>query len=96
MKYIIALLLVVSLFVSGCGITGMVVNEMEEAKDAEEKDLDSLNVALLERDVTVCYPIESQHVREQCFMQLAEELKDVKICRNLLGSLRETCKTVAQ
>ena len=51
---------------------------------------------LVEEDVSVCYPIETQNIREQCFMLLAEKTKDESICRNLLGSLRETCKAVSK
>ena len=88
----LGLLLVV---LTGCGITGRVVEQVEKQPTQEESDLASLNIALAEKDVSVCYPIETQPIREQCFMQLAEELKDESICRNLMGSLRKACVAVA-
>lgn len=91
------LLIILALLVllTGCGITGRVVQEVEKQPTQSDNDLNALNIALAEKDVSVCYPIETQPIREQCFMLLAKELKDTSICRNLIGSLRETCVSVA-
>ena len=94
MRRILSLLLLV-IFLTGCGMTGKVVEEIENQPTKEDSDLNALNVALAEKDVSVCYYIETQPVREQCFMLLAEELKDPSICKNLMGSLRTTCQSVA-
>ena len=94
MKRILSLLLLF-VFLTGCGMTGKVVEEIEKQPTQEENDLNALNIALAEKDVSVCYYIETQPVREQCFMLLAEELKDASICKNLMDSLRTTCQSIA-
>ena len=94
MRQIIALAMLLVL-VTGCGITGRVVEEIEEQPTQEDADVNTLNIALAEKDVSVCYSIETQPTREQCFILLAKELEDPMICNNLMGSLRETCKSIA-
>ena len=92
MKRIIALILVL-VFLAGCGITGRVVEEIEEQQTQEEKDTSSLEQALAEKDVSKCYGIQTQNIREVCFIGLAKELNDASICNNLLGrSLKNSCK----
>ena len=93
MKRIIPILILL-IFLTGCGITGRVVEEIEDQKTQEDQDLDKINLALAEKDVSICYPIETQPVREQCFILLAKELQDPSICKNLIGSLRTTCNSV--
>ena len=93
MRKILSLILLL-VFLTGCGITGRVVEKVEKQMNQEQKDLIDLNLALSEKDVAMCYQIQTQPVREQCFMLLAKELDDASICRNLMGSLRTTCKTV--
>ena len=92
MKKILSLI-VLLLFLTGCGITGKVVEEVKEQSTQEEKDSVDLYRAMAEKDVSVCYSIQTQPVREECFIKLAEELKDPSICDNLLGkSLKDSCK----
>ena len=92
MKRIFALILVL-MFLVGCGITGRVVEEIEEYPTQEKKDMANLEKALDKKDVAACYSIQTQGVREACFIGLAKELGDPSICNNLLGrSLRNSCK----
>ena len=63
----ILLLIVLSLFLTGCGITARVVEEIEEQPTQEEKDLMILDKALSEKDASICYPIQDQPTREKCF-----------------------------
>lgn len=89
----ILLLAVLVIFLTGCGITGKVVQEIEQQPTQDEKEQAMLDEAISEKDVTKCYTMQTQHIREACFMKLAQELKDPSICMNLLGkSLRDTCK----
>ena len=91
MKRILALILILSL--TGCAITGRVVQEIEEAETQEEKDTAALEKAISEKDISICYNIQTQPIREVCFIGLAKESGDASICNNLLGrSLREQCK----
>ena len=80
------------IFLTGCSITGRVIEEVEKVPTQEEKDQADLEKAIDEQDVSICYSIQTQPVREACFTKLAQELKDPSICKNLLGSLREYCK----
>ncbi len=77
----------------GCEITGRVVEEIENTPTQEEKNQIDLENALAEKDISVCYGIQSQLIRDDCFVLLAKELRDESICNNLLGkSLRNSCK----
>ena len=54
---------------------------------------DNLEKAIAEKDISVCYNIQTQNIREICFIKLAQELNDPSICNNLLGeSLKSSCK----
>ena len=87
------LLLVMIVILTGCGITGRVVQEVEEIPTQNEKDQAELEAAVSSKDVSACYGIETQPTREVCFILLAKELNDPDICNNLLGkTLRESCK----
>jgi len=93
MNKILALILVL-VFLTGCEITGRVVQEIGDQQTQEEKDQASLEQALAEKDVSICYSIQTQPVREVCFISLARELKDESICNNLLGkTLKNSCKS---
>ena len=80
-------------FLTGCTITGRVIEEIDKQPTQEEKDQVSLEKAVKEKDVGACYFIQTQPVREVCFILVAKELKDPSVCNNLLGkSLRNSCK----
>ena len=91
MKRILCLILIL-VFLTGCTITGRIVEEVEKQLNQEEKDQLNLEKAINEKDVSICYLIQTQNIREQCFIFLAKELNDNSICNNLLGSLRKNCK----
>ncbi|MBD3355265.1 hypothetical protein GF361_04740 [Candidatus Woesearchaeota archaeon] len=91
MKKILSLLIVL-VFLTGCGITGKIIEEVEEQPTQEEKDQAKLDEAVEEKDVSKCYYIQEQLIREECFKVLAKELNDPSICNNLLGGLKESCK----
>ncbi|MBD3249186.1 hypothetical protein GF336_04015 [Candidatus Woesearchaeota archaeon] len=93
MKNKILIIFILSIFLSGCTMTGMVVKEVEEVPTQEERDQSEISKALAEKDISVCYSIQSQHVRESCFIKLAQAMGDASICDNLLGkSLKQSCK----
>ncbi len=91
MKKILSLLLLL-IFLTGCGITGRIIDEVEEQPVQTEKDQARLDEAVEEKDVSNCYYIQDQLLREECFKTLAKELNDPSICDNLLGGLKESCK----
>ncbi len=89
----ILILLTLLIVLTGCGITGKVVEEVKEQQTQEEKDTDNLIQAISEEDVSICYDLQTQNIREECFKSLAKDLHDPSICNNLLGrSLRDDCK----
>ena len=94
MKKLIALILLI--FLTGCSIeelTGRVAQEVEKVPTQLETDQANLEKALSEREVSPCYSIQNQEIREDCFISVANELSDPRICNNLLGnSLRNQCK----
>ena len=93
-KIILAILLM--FLITGCSITGRVIQEAEKVSIQEDRDQADLEKALTTKDVSMCYYIQTQPTRESCFMKLAQELKDPSICNNLMGSLRESCKAGIQ
>lgn len=89
----ILILIMLLVVLTGCQITGKVVEEIEEQQTQEEKDYIELNQAIAEKDISVCYSIQTQQIREECFISLAKELNDPSICNNLLGkALKDSCK----
>ena len=91
MKYIVAVIAVL-LLLSGCGITGKIVEEVENQPTQSEKDQAALEKAIENKDVSICHKLQDQPTRESCFIALAKETGDKSICYNLMGSLRESCK----
>lgn len=90
---LITLLITLLVFLTGCEITGKVVEEIEQQMTQGEKDFLELNNALGDQDVSICYSIQTQGIREDCFITLAKDLQDPSICNNLLGiSLKDSCK----
>lgn len=87
-----AIIVFLLILVTGCTITGKVVEEIEEQPTMEIKESAEITKAIQTKDIKICYYIQSQKVREDCFIQLAKELNDPSICKNLLGSLRDICK----
>ena len=85
-------LLLLIIFLTGCAFTGRVVEEVEKYPTQQEKDQTNIEKALAEKDVSYCYSTQTQEIREECFMSLAQELGDPSICENLLGSLRYSCE----
>jgi len=95
MRIAIAILLII--FISGCGMTGRVVEEVQEQSSQQDTDKISLTQAIAQKDVTKCYGIQNQPIRESCFIQLAQITNDTSICNNLFGrSLKNTCKKAIQ
>jgi len=91
MKAIFSIILIL-IFLTGCGITGQVVSEIEEQQTLEQKDQESMEDALSKGEVSLCYGIQTQDIRETCFIELAKKLKDSSICNNLLGkTIKQSC-----
>lgn len=89
-------LLIFLLFLTSCTITGKAVEEIKKQPTQQERDLTNLAQAQQEKDVSYCYYIENQPIREECFLSLAQQLNDPSICSNLLGSLKESCLSSLQ
>ena len=85
------LILVCMLFLTGCTITGTAVAEIEPTT-LLHRDKANYDSALVEEDISYCYSIQTQPIREECFLALAQKLQDPTICNNLLGSLQRSCK----
>ena len=92
MKRILSLILLLVLL-TGCTITGKVVDEMDKQPTKADKEVVALDKAIADKDIMQCYYIQTQQIREKCFLSLAQELNDSSICKNLLGSLKESCIT---
>ncbi len=93
MKHTLLLFLMIGVLLSGCTMTGRAVQEVEKVPSLEERDSEDIKKAVDEKDITICYSIQTQHIREACFIKLAQEMEDPSICSNLLGkSLKESCK----
>ena len=95
MKAILSLMFVV--FITGCGITGSVVQNIEQLETIEERDAAYLENALELEDISNCYKIQTQPIRESCFIALAQLTGDDSICKHLLGdTLRSACRDGVQ
>lgn len=78
--------------ISGCGITGKVIETLDSEVEAQlEKDYSKIIDALDKKDPTMCYYIMTQEVREDCFMRLAVHADDQSICKNLLSGPKDKC-----
>ena len=83
--------LLILLLLTGCTITGVPFVEVEKLT-LEDKDKSRLEGAIQEQDVSECFSIQTQLIREKCFVTLAQDLQDEAICNNLLGELKDKCK----
>jgi len=92
MKRILGLIAILIL-ITGCEITGRVVQEVENQTTQADRDIDNLEKAVKEDDLALCYKIQNQQIREDCFIQMAQLRENPSICNNLLGnSFREQCR----
>lgn len=90
---VIFLTFIFLVFVSGCEITGKVVEDISDIdyKGLTEKDADHYKEALKEKSADMCNYIQKQEAREDCFIDMAEFLQDKKICDNLLAVKKQEC-----
>ncbi|MBW2992470.1 hypothetical protein KY345_04600 [Candidatus Woesearchaeota archaeon] len=88
----ILLLLSVCILLTGCGITGKVVESLDQEVEAQlESDYSKLVDALDKEDPTPCYYIMTQNIREDCFIRLAKKTDDKSVCSNLLSGPKDEC-----
>jgi PBP1b-binding outer membrane lipoprotein LpoB len=85
-------IIAIIILLTGCQITGYVTKEISKAETVEDKDLKLMAEAVNEKSPSKCNFIQTQNIREQCFISLASILNDSSICNSLLApSPRDKC-----